>query len=138
LIRQDVEAYLKKTDFLEVFIDEVQKVPAILSGVHYLIETWNAPLDCWQRTCFTYLREEIQAEALTRSLDSFHRFLDVISLCNKDLVTHGKFYLFDPGVVSALNNTLTDPLKSNQLKRSPQLSSEGLSSLAKSFPMPKK
>jgi predicted AAA+ superfamily ATPase len=100
----------------------------------------------------TYLKEEIQAEALTRRLDAFHRFLEVAASCNgeivnmtnvaqescvprktvvsyyqiledtlvgfflpswghrlsrKELVTHGKFYFFDPGIVSALNQTLS-------------------------------
>ena len=102
-----------------------------------------------------YLREEIQAEAVTRRLDSFHRFLEAAAHCNgelvnmttvaqeaavkrptvasyyqiledtllgfflpswghhrsrKDLVTHGKFYFFDTGVVSGLNRILTGDL----------------------------
>lgn len=103
----------------------------------------------------TYLREEIQAEALTRRLDSFHRFLEVVAknngelvnltavaqeamvkratvanyfqiledtlvgfflpswghrLSRKDIVTHGKFYFFDTGVVNALQHGLETPL----------------------------
>ncbi len=103
----------------------------------------------------TYLREEIQAEALTRRLDSFHRFLEAAARCNtelvnmtavaqeamvprktvasyyqiledtmtgfflpswghrlsrKELVTHGKFYFFDTGVVSSLNRQLDAPV----------------------------
>jgi len=34
----------------------------------------------------TYLREEIQAEALTRRLDAFHRFLEAAAFCNGELV----------------------------------------------------
>lgn len=103
----------------------------------------------------TYLREEIQEEALTRRLDSFHRFLEVAAynqgelintsniaqeasvprktvnsyyqiledtlvgfflpswgqqLSRKDLISHGKFYFFDNGVVSALTKNLSTPI----------------------------
>ena len=103
----------------------------------------------------TYLKEEIQEEALTRRLDAFHRFLEaaahsngelvnmtniaqeaavprktVVSyyqiledtligfflsswghhLSRKQLVTHGKFYFFDTGVVSALTQNLSGTL----------------------------
>lgn len=34
----------------------------------------------------TYLREEIQAEALTRRLDAFHRFLEAAAFCNGELI----------------------------------------------------
>lgn len=104
----------------------------------------------------TYLQEEIQAEALVRQLDAFHRFLEAAAFCNGDLVNmsdvsreanvsrktvveyykiledtllgfflpswghhvsrkqlveHGKFYFFDPGIVTALNKRLTAPLE---------------------------
>lgn len=104
----------------------------------------------------TYLQEEIQAEALVRRLDSFHRFLEAAAFCNgelinmsdvsreasvarktvveyykiledtllgfflpswghhlsrKQLVEHGKFYFFDPGIVATLNKRLTAPLE---------------------------
>ncbi|MBF0492531.1 MAG: ATP-binding protein [Deltaproteobacteria bacterium] len=99
----------------------------------------------------SYLKEEIQAEAAVRRLDSFHRFLEAAARCNgeltnfstisseaqvprktvanyyeileqtllgfflpswghhlsrKELVTHGKFYFFDTGIVSALTQHL--------------------------------
>ncbi len=103
----------------------------------------------------TYLKEEIQEEALTRRLDAFHRFLEAAAHANgelvnmtkvaseaavprktvasyyqiledtligfflpswghhlsrKQLVTHGKFYFFDLGVVSALTQNLSGSL----------------------------
>lgn len=103
----------------------------------------------------TYLKEEIQTEALTRRLDAFHRFLEAAAKSNgelinmsniaqeamvprrtvasyyqiledtligfflpswghrlsrQDLVTHGKFYFFDTGIVSGLNQNLTAAL----------------------------
>ena len=202
-------------------IDEIQKIPALLGEVHYLIEKQPQKIRfilsgssarklkrgganllagrAWQRHLYpltpleigdgfqlndalqygglppvvtapreskieflqsyvtNYLREEIQAEAATRRLENFYRFLEAAAHCNgelvnmttvaqeaavkrptvasyyqiledtllgfflpswghrrsrKDLVTHGKFYFFDCGVVSALNRTLTGSLTS--------------------------
>ncbi|MBI1883686.1 MAG: ATP-binding protein [Chlamydiae bacterium] len=104
----------------------------------------------------TYLREEIQSEALTRRLDAFHRFLESAAYSNgelinmtkmgqeaavprktvasyyeiledtligfflsswghhhsrKELVTHGKFYFFDTGVVNTLTQNLSTELR---------------------------
>ncbi|MFT3742264.1 MAG: AAA family ATPase [Gammaproteobacteria bacterium] len=36
----------------------------------------------------TYLQEEIQAEALTRNLSGFIRFLEVVALCNGEEISH--------------------------------------------------
>jgi len=52
---------------------------ATLSSAQEKIETLGSYVS-------TYLREEIQAEALTRKLDAFHRFLEAAALCNGELV----------------------------------------------------
>jgi predicted AAA+ superfamily ATPase len=109
----------------------------------------------------TYLREEIQAEAIVRNLGGFSRFLDIAAAQCGDilnftavgrdaalatrtvqeyfqiledtllgvrleawrgsprarLVTHPRFYLFDPGVTNALNRRLTAPLDAAWLGR---------------------
>lgn len=52
---------------------------ATLATANEKIETLNSYVS-------TYLREEIQAEALTRRLDAFHRFLEAAALCNGELV----------------------------------------------------
>lgn len=128
-----------------VVIDEVQKVPALLDAVQFLIEkhstrflltgssarklkrghanllagrAWvsellpltsseipnfsliqylnngglpaiydaKEPNEELQSYISTYLREEIQAEALTRNLEAFSRFLDVAGLCSGQLL----------------------------------------------------
>ncbi len=219
LMRNEIQRKLAKsttTHPLQVLIDEVQRVPALLDEVHGLIEShpkkirfilsgssarklrhgganllagraWLRhlyPLSCLEMGddfyledalqygtlpslagkppeekreqlrsyVSAYLREEVQAEALVRRLDSFHRFLDAAAHSNgsllnlstiaqeasvprrtvssyyqiledtllgffhpswghrvsrKELVTHGKFYFFDTGIVNALTQNLT-------------------------------
>ena len=74
-----------------IILDEVQKLPAILDEVHRLIEhavhwgmlptVWTGPdPDGYLRGYVgTYLREEVQQEALVRNIGSFSRFLEAAS-----------------------------------------------------------
>lgn len=222
LVRQEIEEKIKtipKESILQVHLDEVQKIPALLDEVHFLIEKYQKKIRfllsgssarklkrgganllagrAWYKKLFplsllellddfslndalrfgtlppiinktkeekveqlksyvnTYLKEEIQVEALTRKIDNFHRFLEAAAYCNgelvnltkiaseasiprrsvssyyqiledtlvgfflqswghrlsrKDLVTHGKFYFFDNGIVNALTQNLTGDL----------------------------
>ncbi|NDC39431.1 MAG: ATP-binding protein, partial [Proteobacteria bacterium] len=138
LFREEVEAYIRTTRSAVVFVDEVQKVPAILDEVHSLYEQFpgrvrfllsgssarklrrvganllagraitlrlhpllhsefpqrtadNAqlgslpgivienerPQDSLRSYVATYLKEEIQQEALVRKVDAFAKFLEV-------------------------------------------------------------
>lgn len=153
LLRSEIESKLKtmaKKSCLQVHIDEVQKITALLDEVHYLIEAHPGKLRfilsgssarklrrgganllagrAWERflyplTCIelggdfqltdalrfgtlpsvcgkselektnqlqtyvnTYLREEIQSEAVVRRLDQFHRFLEAAAHGNGELV----------------------------------------------------
>ncbi len=226
LLRREIESRLKKKTpgILQVHIDEIQKIPALLDEVHSLLEQYPKKIRfllsgssarklrreganllagrAWEKKLYplthlemgedfsledtlqfgslppllnrpreekveqlrayvsTYLKEEIQAEALTRRLDSFHRFLEAAGSCNgelvnmtdisreaqvprktvasyyqiledtlvgfflpswghrlsrKELVTHGKFYFFDLGIVNALTQNLTATLSKNHL-----------------------
>lgn len=207
---------MPKDGILQVHLDEVQKIPALLDEVHFLIEKYQNKIRfllsgssarklkrgganllagrAWYKKLFplsllellddfslndalrfgtlptvvnktkeekvqqlkayvnTYLKEEIQAEAVTRRIDNFHRFLEAAAYCHgelvnltkigseaslprksvssyyqiledtlvgfflqpwghrvsrKDLVTHGKFYFFDNGIVNTLTQNLT-------------------------------
>lgn len=221
ILRNEISTRLTTlTAPLQVVIDEVQKIPALLDEVHWLIENhpqkvrfilsgssarklkrsganllagraWmrhlypltpleigdafqlndslqygglppavtnpakDGKIEFLQSYIHNYLHEEIQIEAAVRNLPAFHRFLEAAAHCNgepvnmttigqeagvkrptvasyyqiledtmlgffhpswghhrsrKDLVTHGKFYFFDTGIVSALNRTLTGTL----------------------------
>lgn len=50
------------------------------------LPTQNEKVETLRSYVSTYLREEIQAEALTRRLDAFHRFLEAAAFCNGELV----------------------------------------------------
>lgn len=50
------------------------------------LATLNEKVETLKSYVSTYLKEEIQAEALTRRLDAFHRFLEAAALCNGELV----------------------------------------------------
>jgi predicted AAA+ superfamily ATPase len=147
IFRLEVAAKLKTTEHLVVFVDEIQKVPALLDEVHGLIEqhkgrlqflltgssarklkrsgvnllagravtlrlhpiSWledELPLaqvlrlgslpgviydnDIPERTLRsyveTYLKEEIQQEALVRRLDAFAKFLEIAAQYHGDVI----------------------------------------------------
>jgi len=62
----------------------------LLPGIHLEkdSETWSKLLRSY---AVTYLKEEIQAEALTRNLEGFSRFLDVVCSRSGDFVDFTKF-----------------------------------------------
>jgi predicted AAA+ superfamily ATPase len=41
LLRREIEFQLKREDSLTIFIDEIQKAPALLDEIHYLLEEYK-------------------------------------------------------------------------------------------------
>ncbi len=56
-------------------------IPSVIT-----LPTVNERIETLKSYVSTYLKEEIQAEALTRQLDAFHRFLEAVAFCNGELV----------------------------------------------------
>lgn len=52
---------------------------------HYLMHDAKRTLDAY---IIDYLKEEIQAEGLTRNLPAFAKFLDIAALCNTELINY--------------------------------------------------
>ena len=65
-------------------IDEVQKIPALLDEVHWLIENLGIRFVL----CGSSARKEIAAEALTRNIPAFGRFLEAAAMTNAELVNY--------------------------------------------------
>jgi Predicted ATPase (AAA+ superfamily) len=65
-------------------------VKALNHGLLPPIYFSNSPDDDLQAYVGTYLREEIAAEALTRNIPAFSRFLEIAALCNGQLLNYTK------------------------------------------------
>ena len=65
-------------------------VKALNHGLLPSIYFSSSPEDDLQAYVGTYLREEIAAEALTRNIPAFSRFLEIAALCNGQLLNYAK------------------------------------------------
>ena len=65
-------------------------VKAVNHGLLPAIYFSGSPEDDLQAYVGTYLREEIAAEALTRNIPAFSRFLEIAALCNGQLLNYAK------------------------------------------------
>jgi predicted AAA+ superfamily ATPase len=65
-------------------------VKALNHGLIPSIYFSSSPEDDLQAYVGTYLREEIAAEALTRNIPAFSRFLEIAALCNGQLLNYAK------------------------------------------------
>ncbi len=65
-------------------------VKALNHGLLPSIYFSSSPDDDLQAYVGTYLREEIAAEALTRNIPAFSRFLEIAALCNGQLLNYAK------------------------------------------------
>lgn len=102
----EVQALTKEELAHPIIIDEVQKVPALLDAVHWLIKNTDAYFilcgssarklkrsgvnllggRAWR--FHFYPSEEIQAEGLVRNLPAFARFLDALPFSLGELVNY--------------------------------------------------
>ncbi len=65
-------------------------VKAVNQGLLPSIYFSSSPEDDLQAYVGTYLRDEIAAEALTRNIPAFSRFLEIAALCNGQLLNYAK------------------------------------------------
>jgi predicted AAA+ superfamily ATPase len=71
-------------------LEKFDLVKALNHGLIPSIYFSNSPEDDLQAYVGTYLREEIAAEALTRNIPAFSRFLEIAALCNGQLLNYAK------------------------------------------------
>ena len=83
------EIIYRDPKYTHVFIDEVQKLPEILDAILALRSYVN-----------TYIKEEIQMEALVRNLDTFTEFLKLAADENTNVLNYSNI-ASDIGVSSA-------------------------------------
>jgi predicted AAA+ superfamily ATPase len=74
-----------------IVIDEVQKAPALLDEVHWLLPPHYLspdPLEDLRAYVADYLKEEVVAEALAQNIPAFREFLRVAAITSSELINY--------------------------------------------------